>query len=458
MQLLYSSPVPQQQFASLSLLLPPGSMAEPVVGVSPLCVVSKTKVLEAVSDLHHEIHKKTPMPPDATSIAADESQENKQSPKRNTFQVETFRSQSCSNLALQYLIVYGPESARLQTLVQSLHLPESVTPPPIDASAGVLGVVLCVGILGYDALYGMNAGVYSVPQRLLDCVATLMGRATTAGNPLPHSEALALLHAYLLTNPEERTNDRMAAETIHFPAALATRPGAALLSPMLRGPRGNRDPHDTTGALLEWNVQESETPTAQAARSLIDQLTVLSVADESASLAAYQRSGQERMAQLELGGRFRRRKDAADLDHHMEYKGSTGKQYTAAAAANRKAASSFPSKNSTASLSQAGSSAAAALRSSKKDTKVAARSPLEDRRGGRRASMGGAEPRQQRQQQMQVNFALNEDLSCSYKASQLVSCTVEGVVQVGTHCLFFVGETASLTETSSIASSGPNQK
>jgi hypothetical protein len=31
---------------------------------------------------------------------------------------------------------------------------------------------------------------------------------------------------------------------------------------------------------------------------------------------------------------------------------------------------------------------------------------------------------------MQVNIALNEDLSCSYKLSQLSSCSVEGVVQV----------------------------
>ena len=29
-----------------------------------------------------------------------------------------------------------------------------------------------------------------------------------------------------------------------------------------------------------------------------------------------------------------------------------------------------------------------------------------------------------------INVALNEDLSCSYKDSQLTSCSVEGVVQV----------------------------
>ena len=31
---------------------------------------------------------------------------------------------------------------------------------------------------------------------------------------------------------------------------------------------------------------------------------------------------------------------------------------------------------------------------------------------------------------VQINVALNEDLSCSYKESQLASCTVEGAIQV----------------------------
>jgi hypothetical protein len=35
---------------------------------------------------------------------------------------------------------------------------------------------------------------------------------------------------------------------------------------------------------------------------------------------------------------------------------------------------------------------------------------------------------------VQVNIALNEDLSCSYKLSQLSSCSVEGVVQVRFVC------------------------
>ena len=35
-----------------------------------------------------------------------------------------------------------------------------------------------------------------------------------------------------------------------------------------------------------------------------------------------------------------------------------------------------------------------------------------------------------RPQKLQVNIALNEDLTCSYKFSKMTSCSVEGVIQV----------------------------
>lgn len=38
--------------------------------------------------------------------------------------------------------------------------------------------------------------------------------------------------------------------------------------------------------------------------------------------------------------------------------------------------------------------------------------------------------------QLQVNIALNEDLTCSYKLSQLSSCNVEGVAQVRCEMFF----------------------
>lgn len=38
------------------------------------------------------------------------------------------------------------------------------------------------------------------------------------------------------------------------------------------------------------------------------------------------------------------------------------------------------------------------------------------------ASAGGA--------RIQVNVALNEDLTCSYKFSKMTACSVEGVIQV----------------------------
>ena len=36
---------------------------------------------------------------------------------------------------------------------------------------------------------------------------------------------------------------------------------------------------------------------------------------------------------------------------------------------------------------------------------------------------------------IQINIALNEDLSCSYRLSQLSTCSVDGIVQVRTDTL-----------------------
>ena len=305
----------------------------------------------------------------------------------------------------------------------------------IDPSAGVMGVVLAVAVAGHEALYGTSPSVYALPQRIQDCLGALSSTSTVQARPA----ALRLLHAYLLSSsPDERATNEMVAQTISFPAAQEMR---GVLSPMMMAARHHRQQDHQPPPFLVWDVTASEPPcSAVTARNLLDQMTVLSVAQDDAAFAAYQRSAQERKAQLDVGGRFRRRKaDDADLEG-MEYKGPV------------KADSASTTSSIAAPRKLHAPPATEKLRSSKKDTKVSTRSdtasttsssfdPFRSSTNGRSAAapiapsrlMSSSDPTTQRSsRQLQINFALNEDLACSYKLSQLASCSVEGVVQVRT--------------------------
>lgn len=51
-------------------------------------------------------------------------------------------------------------------------------------------------------------------------------------------------------------------------------------------------------------------------------------------------------------------------------------------------------------------------------------------RGRRQVAESAMEDYSESSVRLQVNVALNEDLTCSYKQSKMTSCSVEGVIQV----------------------------
>lgn len=230
---------------------------------------------------------------------------------------------------------------------------------------------------------------------------------------------------------------------------------------------------------------------AEAAFVMTERMNVLSVAESDAFLRKYAATGHERKANLDLTGtgksRFRRRKsDARDPDlDGFDYKGPTKES------SRKRATVSEPLEtfSSTASVSgsvatgtSANSSKQPSLRHPKNDSKPKSASvptlsaPGKDSVTSRRASAyhisddqsqasgqrssarrrntssgpsfedetslasdgrsltsdgrSAANDSMSSSGRVQVNIALNEDLSCSYKLSQLSTCTVEGVVQV----------------------------
>lgn len=207
---------------------------------------------------------------------------------------------------------------------------------------------------------------------------------------------------------------------------------------------------------------------AVAALEMTEKLTVLSVAESDTFLRKYARMGQERKANLDLTGggksRFSRRRKGevrdADLDN-FDYKGPSKmiKNKEAIQATNdaRQVAKSKsqllqPKKDTKAKKSRAGADRKNSMTNSTgEDTFDQHHQYQQQHRrapsGGRRRSNAGghydhddvslisdgrsaAQSSVGSHSRMQVNIALNEDLSCSYKLSQLSSCSVEGVVQV----------------------------
>jgi hypothetical protein len=225
---------------------------------------------------------------------------------------------------------------------------------------------------------------------------------------------------------------------------------------------------------------------AEMALVMTEHMNVLSVAESGTFLRRYGVAGHERKANLDLTGtgksRFRRRKAEArdpDLDG-FDYKGPA-KEVVRKNLPNHEHNDTFSSAASVTGSVATGVSGASwkqsSLRQPKSNSGVVPTlsAPGRDSTMGRRASAfhisddysqpSGQKNKTKRRNasgptfedemsftsegrsltsatndsnsssgRVQVNIALNEDLSCSYKLSQLSSCSVEGVVQVRFVC------------------------
>jgi hypothetical protein len=342
----------------------------------------------------------------------------------------------------------------------------------------VLGVIICVAVAGSGSIYCTSSIHYSLPRRLSDCAGYLQRLSDVAS-------AKGLLTTFLLTDDEYRiTNEMMEAPNLLLLPESDDRARSALstmgmISPIAELGRKTARLRNVMNSSAAMSPQDAppiemgfplslDLGSADAARVMTDRLTVLSVAETGTFLRKYEHSGQERRANLDLTGgnksRFRRRKgDARDADFdNFDFKGPTKETV-------KRESKDIPALQPT----PEPAAGKPQLRSSAKDTK---RGP-----GTRRLSThagriddDNSSYQQQRQPQehmknhfdpsshlkkvkhqfddethdsrsqsghhdsssvlsqarIQVNIAVNEDLTCSYKLSQLSSCYVEGVIQV----------------------------
>ena len=529
-QLLHSSPAATPEFAALSLLLSSNSSAhsssndnnnqirttEPLLVVSITSTITQSVALESIEELHSYVQ--SIVEPTATYytaangggsgssslFAAELLREDERAlRKMQIYRSTASSSRQCSGgLELHYRLMRGPESAQLQTLLmknacsaaQDERTKEKNAESPSSLSdPNVIGVILSVGVAGDSSCSSCcSSTVYSLEQRMSDSTGfILQSQADTAS-------AQSLLTTFLLSPEDDYriSNERARAPQTLIVPEPAEKEAArnALLSPMagmispiadfrLASRRGKQN-GDTDGGDQdnedngrECGIALAETPSSEVTRLLTNRLSILSVAETGTLLRKYQRSGQERRAQLgsvaaaavTSKSRFARTRRKAtedgDLDGHFDYKGPQ-KVKLAAAIHKPFAIPTLPAPATPDSQQQqklhsssnrSTSSASQQLRSSKKDTRKTSSSRRglgphmqQGRRGGSGARLdhqfddeehsvdtrshsgngGGGASSVVSVAQLQVNIALNEDLTCSYKLSQLSSCNVEGVAQV----------------------------
>lgn len=474
MQLLHASPVPRPQFASLSLLIREG-MVDPLMTIAPTATCSSEIAMEAVRELHWHV-RSIRRSQETNDLASELLREDEQSMK--TMQI--FRPLSANGVALHYRLLMGNgEITKIQTLILAVN---KTAPGKIDPSAGVTGVIVCVAISGSCSIHCSASITYSISQRISDCIGYLHRVIDVAS-------AKSMMATYLLLEDDDRiTNEMMESPNVLLLPESDDR-ARGLLSPMgMISPIaefGRKTARRASTGIVRGvmnagsaaNSGDDAPPpielgfpfslylgSADAARVMTARLTVLSVAESGTFLRKYEHSGQERKANLDLTGgaksRFRRRKtDARDADFdNFDYKGPAketikreSKAIPALQPIPEPAAGKMQLKSSAKDTKRGPGTRRLSTQMGRLDDESSHQNqlpqknepvgPFSQKKKGKaqfdddthdsRSHSGNYDSSSVLSQaRVQVNIALNEDLTCSYKLSQLSSCNVEGVVQV----------------------------
>lgn len=379
MQLLFSSPISVPQFFALSILLPKLEneavrLADPMVLPGPTASLSRTQAVSAITELHE------------TATLQDAK-------------VQVFTTKN--GLTMYFRVLNASHSSKLLPLVVTSTTTNN--PSPLLEKALI---VVSVGISGTGCLYGVSQTVYDTKQRLHDAACHLLQDAS--------KECIDQVAESILCDTELLISNEQAesATTLTWDAAVTSR-NNMLLSPITDGFGFGRRSSMAGGNALDSTVrlQLPITSTAQSSQRMLDQLTIMSVSEMDTSLKRFTATAAERRPQLSRAvARRRKQSQNDDLDGSFDYKGAT-----------KTVAASAPAKPTSKQRQQK-----LVLASSKKDTARAVRSSRNTGDDNSTVRSSSSQP----PSALLVNLALNEDLTCAYRNTQLSSCVVEGVVQV----------------------------
>lgn len=458
MLLLPGSSPSSVDVVAVSLLIKPIATAglittaEPLLLPSPLCTLSRSDWTAALHELHTHVTFQQ------QAVARSSSKHSKSNEQQVSFTqqliasssssssaVQTYRPSACSGAALYYKVISCSNEAICKPLAQACVGSSSIK---LDFTL-LLGVVLTVGVTGIET-------PYRLVQRMEDAI-TVVGRMKQ--DEKEEHAVTEFLQGFLLHDAAPTNNETYAYRNTLLLPVEDTETNKKTLTPLTLVPH-IPDPAAVT-----------------------DVLAILSVDERETYLQPYTQTGAERYGQMLddlLSGksttskgknsRFLRRKKApveADLDANFDFK--DGSSSIGGGTLFQPPSNKDTAPNTTPSLSNmlrkplglgdrrkssetldSASSSAPSLKLSKKDTKLkhlpAPRSGTRRPRSGAAsvASTSGAtsvaaasvatDPPEdgttEDQRRLQVNIALNEDLTCLYKDSQLHTCTVDGVVQI----------------------------
>jgi hypothetical protein len=490
MELLRAAVPSIPEFTSLSIVFRPGdvyndlSMADPMILPSPLSSISASLARSALQELHASVTATLRRAPDGAHATTAESShvvaETFKDDLKLLDDLQVFRPLATYGLGVVYKFIRGDAAAaltaKLAGVLLAAHKSNAQAEPLKTADEDILGILLCVGVSGMAVSSVTSLTHYQLSERLNACRDILNSMGPTT---VDVSAVKTLLSTLLLLEDDARlTNGRADAVLLTSIPEIdeAHEKKGGLMSPLV-GRRASvtkqtaADQADKEQVPLTLTLNSSD-----MVRTVAENMKVLSVAETDSILRKYAVSGLERKATLDLLGggstssskssRFSRKRLGgrdADLDQ-FDYKGPFKETIQSSGVATVPLQGA--SQGHQPQQSQGGSSLPVPRKDTKGKTAPALSAPKGDHTTGRRGKgqftddessqqqqqqqqqAGGAfdpfgqRPRGPRQKfeddndtvgstaRLQVNIALNEDLSCSYRSSQLSSCTVEGVVQV----------------------------
>lgn len=421
---------------------------------SPLSSIPGNLSLDALKELHFFITSTLGRAEDST-VTSDSRvvAEIFKDDQKGIDELQTFRPLCSYGVGLCYRFIRG-DPPLIQKLAGALLASQKTNAKPASfkADEDLFGVLLCVGMSGLAVSSVTSMTHYQIGERLSSCKDVM----NAMNKSMDISAVKTLLSTLLLHEDDHRiTNAR--ANAVNFTSI----PEIDESTEKARGLLGRRTSSANKSAPADAVEREEvvlplNLMSAELARTMSENMKVLSVAESDTILRKYATSGSDRKANLDLTGgggksRFNRKRTSGrdpDLDN-FDYKGPLKE--------------AIPSPQTILSSPQAQQQQqGGSIPLPKKDTggkKAALSGPKGDKKGkgaqftddessqlagdaafdpfGQRRTQGRG--RQQfdddegtvsSQSRLQVNIALNEDLSCSYRNSQLSSCTVEGVVQV----------------------------
>lgn len=477
MELLRASVPTIPEFSSLSLVIRPEAyndpslpMVEPLIIASPLSSIPGSLSMNALKELHFFITSTLGRAEDST-VSADSRvvSEIFKDDQKGIDELQVFRPLGAYGVGLCYRFIRGDNALvlKLAAALLSSQKSSAKAAAALKPEEDLFGVLLCVGITGLSVSSVSSLTQYQIGERLSSCkdVLNVMGKA------LDISAVKTLMSTLLLHEDDYRiTNAR--ANAVNFtsiPEIDETTEKKGLLgrrSSMVQKPSA-ADAMEREEVVLPLALR-----TAEIARTMSENMKVLSVSESDTILRKYTVSGLDRKANLDLTGgggksRFNRKRSSGrdpDMDN-FDYKGplkeaipspqtilaSPQAQHQQHQPFQQQQGGSMPlpkkdtgGKKSGALSAPKGEQASGrrgkgAQFTDEDSSQLAGGDGAFDPFGQRRSREGRRGGRQQfdddegtvnSQSRLQVNIALNEDLSCSYRSSQLSSCTVEGVVQI----------------------------